>query len=28
MMDIAKREHVHPHIMDWEFIDPKIKKAQ
>ncbi len=23
---IAKREHVHPHVMDWEFIDPKIKK--
>ena len=28
MMDIAKREHVHPHVLDWEFIDPKIKKAQ
>ncbi|MEY2834848.1 MAG: hypothetical protein RLZZ557_510 [Bacteroidota bacterium] len=23
---IAKREHTHPHVMDWEFIDPKIKK--
>jgi len=23
---IAKREHIHPHLMDWEFIDPKIKK--
>jgi arylsulfatase A-like enzyme len=23
---IAQREHVHPHVMDWEFIDPKIKK--
>jgi arylsulfatase A-like enzyme len=23
---IAKREHIHPHVMDWEFIDPKIKK--
>ena len=20
---IAKREHIHPHIRDWEFIDPK-----
>jgi hypothetical protein len=27
MMDIAKREHIHPHVLDWEFIDPKIKKA-
>ena len=24
--DIAKREHIHPHVLDWEFIDPKIKK--
>ena len=23
---IAKREHIHPHVMDWEFIDSKIKK--
>ena len=23
---IAKKEHVHPHVLDWEFIDPKIKK--
>jgi arylsulfatase A-like enzyme len=23
---IAKREHVHPHILDWEFIDPKIDR--
>jgi arylsulfatase A-like enzyme len=23
---IAKREHIHPHVLDWEFIDPKIKK--
>lgn len=23
---IAKREHIHPHVMDWEFIDPKVKK--
>jgi len=26
MKVIAKREHIHPHVMDWEFIDPKIKK--
>jgi arylsulfatase A-like enzyme len=24
MNAIVKREHVHPHILDWEFIDPKI----
>ena len=23
---IAKREHQHPTVLDWEFIDPKIKK--
>jgi len=23
---IAKREHIHPHILDWEFIDPKITR--
>ena len=28
MMEVAQREHIHPHILDWEFIDPKIKKAQ
>lgn len=27
MTDIARGEHIHPHILDWEFIDPKIKKA-
>ena len=21
---IVKREHTHPHILEWEFIDPKI----
>jgi len=26
MESIAKREHIHPHVMDWEFIDPKVKK--
>lgn len=26
MKGIAKREHVHPHILDWEFIDPKIMR--
>jgi len=26
MEDVAKREHIHPHVMDWEFIDPKVKK--
>jgi arylsulfatase A-like enzyme len=26
MESIAKREHSHPHVMDWEFIDPKVKK--
>jgi arylsulfatase A-like enzyme len=24
MNAILKREHTHPHILDWEFIDPKI----
>jgi arylsulfatase A-like enzyme len=24
--ETAKRAHTHPVIMDWEFIDPKIKK--
>lgn len=24
--NIAKREHMHPHVLDWEFIDPKITK--
>jgi arylsulfatase A-like enzyme len=23
---IVKREHTHPHILDWEFIDPKVSK--
>jgi arylsulfatase A-like enzyme len=26
MNAIVKREHAHPHILDWEFIDPKINK--
>ena len=26
MNAIVKREHVHPHILDWEFIDPKISR--
>ena len=26
MKAIVKREHVHPHILDWEIIDPKIMK--
>jgi arylsulfatase A-like enzyme len=26
MNAIVKREHVHPHILDWEFIDPKVVK--
>lgn len=26
MKEIAKREHTHPHILDWEFIDPKISR--
>jgi arylsulfatase A-like enzyme len=24
---IAKQQHMHPQVLDWEFIDPKIKKA-
>jgi hypothetical protein len=28
MKAVAQREHIHPHVLDWEFIDPKIKKAQ
>ncbi len=27
METIAKREHMHPHVLDWEFIDPKVKKV-
>jgi len=23
---IVKREHTHPHILDWEFIDPKVSR--
>jgi arylsulfatase A-like enzyme len=23
---IALREHQHPHLLDWEFIDPKVRK--
>jgi arylsulfatase A-like enzyme len=23
---IAKQQHMHPQVLDWEFIDPKIKK--
>lgn len=26
MKALVKREHIHPHIIDWEFIDPKIIK--
>lgn len=26
MNAIVKREHVHPHVLDWEFIDPKISR--
>ena len=26
MADIARKEHVHPHILEWEFIDPIVKK--
>ena len=26
MKAIAKQQHQHPQILDWEFIDPKIKK--
>ncbi|SDM61236.1 Arylsulfatase A [Daejeonella rubra] len=26
MKAIVKREHIHPHILDWEFIDSKIMK--
>ncbi|MBM3401782.1 MAG: arylsulfatase [Bacteroidetes bacterium] len=26
MNAIVKREHVHPHILDWEFTDPKITR--
>jgi arylsulfatase A-like enzyme len=26
MEAIVKREHTHPHVMDWEFVDPKVKK--
>jgi arylsulfatase A-like enzyme len=25
MKVISKREHLHPHILEWDFIDPKIK---
>jgi arylsulfatase A-like enzyme len=25
MKIIAKREHLHPHILEWDFIDPKTK---
>ena len=24
---IAKQQHMHPQVLEWEFIDPKIKKA-
>jgi arylsulfatase A-like enzyme len=24
MKAIAKQEHLHPHILEWEFIDPKM----
>jgi arylsulfatase A-like enzyme len=26
MEKIARREHMHPHILEWEFIDPRIRK--
>lgn len=28
MEAIAKKEHQHPHILEWEFIDPKISKRK
>ncbi|SDC06888.1 arylsulfatase [Niabella drilacis] len=27
MQAVAVKEHQHPHIKDWEFIDPKFEKA-
>jgi arylsulfatase A len=24
---IVQREHQHPHILDWEVVDPKVKKG-
>ncbi len=27
MKQIAKQQHLHPQVIDWEFIDPKIPKA-
>lgn len=26
MEKIARREHMHPHILEWEFVDPRIRK--
>jgi hypothetical protein len=26
MKQIAKQQHLHPQVLDWEFIDPKIPK--
>jgi hypothetical protein len=23
---IVQREHQHPHVLDWEIVDPKVKK--
>lgn len=28
MKAIATREHMHPHVLDWEFVDPKIVRKQ
>ena len=27
MKAIAVSQHLHPQVLEWEFIDPKIKKA-
>jgi hypothetical protein len=27
MKAIATSQHLHPQVLEWEFIDPKIKKA-
>ena len=27
MKEIAVSQHLHPQVLEWEFIDPKIKKA-
>jgi arylsulfatase A len=25
---IVQREHQHPHVLDWEIVDPKVKKGK